>query len=260
MKSKKVLALMMGAIVASSGMSQMAVQVYAHDGEPSSSSYSDDYLGDINFLDEEESSGGAEPMEDSPAAEELEKLTNFKSERVNELLDDESLQGEDSSDLYVSTNKLVFKPKLNTEVKIVRLDEEREFNRNIAVPEDIVINGQIYSIISIEKATFYDCENFENETPPVSATDLGDSAFDTDLIEKIDLVQRNRPNNNDIERAYGRQLGRMFIPVELNAEVAEHICPICRRKFNEEDGEVGRLPCGHYIHLECFEDQLKNNF
>ena len=52
----------------------------------------------------------------------------------------------------------------------------------------------------------------------------------------------------------------MFIPVELNAEVAEHICPICRRKFNEEDGEVGRLPCGHYIHLECFEDQLKNNF
>ena len=258
--SRKVLALIMGAIIAASVTSQMAVQVYAHDEESSSSSYSDDYLGDISFLDEEESSGSAEPMKEGLDVEELKKLTNFKSGRVNELLDDESLQGEDSSDLYVSTNKLVFKPKLNTEVKIVRLDEEREFNRNIAVPEDIVINGKIYSIISIENATFYDCENFENETPPVSATDLGDSAFDTDLIEKIDLVQRNRPNNNDIERAYGRQLGRMFIPVELNAEVAEHICPICRRKFNEEDGEVGRLPCGHYIHLECFEDQLKNNF
>ena len=65
MKSKKVLALMMGAIVASSGMSQMVVQVYAHDEESSSSSYSDDYLGDISFLDEEESSGSAEPMENS---------------------------------------------------------------------------------------------------------------------------------------------------------------------------------------------------
>ena len=52
----------------------------------------------------------------------------------------------------------------------------------------------------------------------------------------------------------------MFIPVELNAEVAEHICPICRRNFNEEDSEVGRLRCGHYMHLECFEDLVRSNF
>ena len=49
MNSKKVLALVMGAIVASSGMSQMAMQVYAHDEESSSSSYSYDDSIDISI-------------------------------------------------------------------------------------------------------------------------------------------------------------------------------------------------------------------
>ena len=143
MKSKKVLALMMGSIVASSGMSQMAVQVYAHDGEPSSSSYSYDNSNGTSILDEEESSGGAEPMEDSPAVEKLTKLTNFKSERIKELKRYRYQIVDDPYNLYVSTSNLVFKPTSDTEARLVCLDEESEFNKDIVVPEKLVLKANL---------------------------------------------------------------------------------------------------------------------
>ena len=409
MKSKKVLALMMGAIVASSGMSQMVVQVYAHDEESSSSSYSDDYLGDINFLNEEESSGGAEPMEDSPAVEELEELTNFKSERIKNLPRYRYQMVNAPSNLYVSTSNLVFKPITNKEARLVYLDEENDFNENVVVPEKVSINGELYSVTSIGDNAFGDCRSLENvilpasiteigsyafvgcrslenvilpasiteigsyafafcgklnliklpeklheigdgafsfcgelnliELPenlreigdmafsccknlqlaalpeglttigsmafvgckklqlaslpqslkiigeeafkntgirtitiPASVTELGDSAFDTNSIEEINLAQGSRLNNGDVERAYGRQLGRIIgteefrirqrgiTPVELNAEDAEEECPICYCNFNEVEGPVGRLLCGHRMHLDCFENLVRNNF
>ena len=495
MNSKKVLALMMGAIVASSGMSQMAVQVYARDEESSSSSYSDDYLGDINFSDE-----------DDLDVEQLRRLINFTSRRVNELLDDESLQVDNLDNLYVSENNLVFEPISDTEVRLVCLDEESGFNGDIVVPARVNINGEFYSVTSIGDVAFYDCENLRNvalpdsiteigrfafnmchnlqleslpenlneigtsafaycenlqlevipyglreisdgafshcsnlqlealpngietigdqafefcerlglirlpesltrignnafiacenlqlaelpcnlreigsfafagcrniqlaelpwnlreigsfafadcenlrlevlpndlreigsrtfancinlqlrklpdgietigdeafmgcrniqleELPivlerigggafadtgiriitiPANVTELGDSAFDTDTIEEINLAQGSMLNNDDIERAYGEQLDRIqreaavqrhlqrireriIIPAELNDENAERECALCLEQFNEAEGELGRLPCGHYIHLECFENQVRNNF
>ena len=506
MNSKKVLALIMGAIVAASGMSQMAVQVYAHDEESSSSSYSDDYLGDISFLDEEESSGSAEPMENSPAVEELKKLTNFKSERIKNLPRYRYQMVDDPSNLYVSTSNLVFKPTSDTEARLVCLDEESEFNKDIVVPEKVSIKGKPYSVTSIGIAAFYECGNLENVTLPASITrigdnafaycknlqletlpggietigkyafsfcdklnlrtlpanlheigdsaftccgelnlielpanlrkigkgvffyckklqleelpkgittigdrafsccenlqltalpeglttigvmafsdcenlqlaalpeglttigriafsgckklqlaalpddlriidesafkgchelnlrelpanlrkignsafaycknlqletlprnleiigeeafrstairtitipasvvELGNSAFDTDSIEEINLAYRSRLNDGDIERAYGRQLERIqrmaifqqghlrirqriITPVELNAEDAERKCPICQERFNEGEDVVGRLICGHYMHLDCFDEQVRNNF
>ena len=517
MNSKKVLALMMGAIIASSGMSQMAVQVYANDEESSSSSYSyDDSIG-ISIIDE-----------DDLGAEQLRRLTNFTSRRVNELLDDESLQVDNLDNLYVSENNLVFEPISDTEVRLVCLDEESGFNGDIVVPARVNINDEFYSVTSIGDVAFYECENLRNvdlpdsiteigrfafnmchnlqlkslpenlneigtsafaycenlqlvvlpnglreisygafshcrnlqleelpdgietigdqafefcerlglirlpegltrignnafiacenlqlallpegletigdhafahcenlqleelpwnlreigsfafagcrnlqlaalpvrltrinestfadcenlrlevlpdglreigsrafancinlrleilpdgleeigeeafmgcrniqleELPnvleiigggafadtdirtiiiPANVTELGDSAFDTDLIERIDLAQGSRLNNDDIERAYGEQLERIqrmpeieehlhigrriIIPVEFNAEIPEDVCPICGWAFNEENGEFGRLPCGHYMHLECFEDLERNNF
>ena len=495
MNSKKVLALMMGAIVASSGMSQMAVQVYANDEESSSSSYSyDDSIG-ISIIDE-----------DDLGAEQLRRLTNFTSRRVNELLDDESLQVDNLDNLYVSENNLVFEPISDTEVRLVCLDEESGFNGDIFVPSRVNINGEFYSVTSIGDVAFYECENLRNvdlpdsiteigrfafnmchnlqlkslpenlneigtsafaycenlqlvvlpnglreisygafshcrnlqleelpedieairerafeycvklnlstlptknltiieenafagceslqleelsnsiktigygafdgckdlklrslpsdlreidgfafagckdlqlqelpqnitkignnafakctslqlgELPeslreigedafngcsslqletlpegletiygyafantgirtitiPASVTELGDSAFDTDLIERVDLAQGSRLNNDDIERAYGNQLDRVqrqaalqrrlqrireriITPVELNAVDPEDICSICEWNFNKENGEFGRLPCGHYMHLGCFDEQVIND-
>ena len=455
MNSKKVLALMMGTIIASSVTSQTVVQVYAHDEESSSSSYSDDYLGDISFLDEEESSGGAEPMEDSPAVEELEKLTNFKNERTKDVM---SYRHGYFDLLYVSTSNLIFELTSDTEVGLACLDAESEFNGNVVVPERVSINGKIYSVTSIGSSAFYKCRNLENitlpasinrigscafafcknlqleELPedleiigalafascenlrlislpnglrqickyafincrnlqletlpegleiigreafkdctnlklkalpanlheigegafygcgeielkklpegietigretfrncsnlqleklpanlceignkafaycenlqletlpegleiigknafagtgirtitiPASVTELGDSAFDTDSIEEIILAERSRLNDGDIRRAYGGQLERVLgpevaqeqivgqeiiTPVELNAEVARDVCPICYSEFNEGEGAVGILLCGHHMHLECFNEQVRNYF
>ena len=177
MKSKKVLALMMGAIVASSGMSQTAVQVYAHDEESSSSSCSDGYLGDISFLDEEESSSSSEPMEDGLGERELIRLENFTSERINGFLDDESLQVDNLDNLYVSEDNLVFEPTSDKEARLVCLDEERESNENIVVPEKVSINGELYSVTSIGNRAFYECGNLENVTLPANITRIGDHAF-----------------------------------------------------------------------------------
>ena len=419
MKSKKVLALMMGAIVASSGMSQMAVQVYAHDGESISS---------------------LEYIKNGSDAERLRKLTNFTSRRVNRLLRRGNLEVENLSNLYVSENNLVFEPTSDTEVRLVCLDEESEFNGDIVVPEEVFIEDKPYSVTSIGNAAFDGCSKLQLETLPeslkiigenafthcfrlklrelptnlckigtrafafcvelnlralpenlreigngafthcvdleleklpenlevigestftncnilnlralpdnlreignyafancvrlqlgelpegleiigentfescgklnlralptnlreigngafiycrslelrelpknlckigndafastsiktitipASVTELGNSAFDTYSIERIDLSQESILNNYDIERAYGEQLRiigqRIFTPVELSDEVAEKKCPICRENFKEENGEVGGLPCGHYIHLDCFD-------
>ena len=525
MKSKKVLALMMGAIVASSVTSQTVVQVYAHDEGSSSSSYSyDDSIG-ISILDEEESSGSPEPMKEGL---DVGKLTNFTSKRLNELLYNRYWQT-DLSNLYISESKLVFELGANQEARLAYFDEEREFNENIVVPEEVLIDGKSYSVTSIGDMAFYDCENLENVTLPdsitrignnafahcnnlrlealpdslreigngafaycenlqlgslpekleiicesafvhcnnlqlktlpdslrkigenafvdcenlqleelpenlreigdgafircyglklkklpgeltrigkytfigcydlqlrtlpnnineigerafmgcknlpleelprgidmisnhafegcenlqlktlpanlslidigafaycknlqlaslpndlemifkeafvgcenlqletlpeglkiiverafadtgirtitipASVTELGDSAFDTNSIEEINLAQGSRLNNGDIERAYGRQLGRVLgfevaqrqlrmlgqgiiTPVELNAEDPEDVCSICIGEFNEENGEFGRLRCGHYMHLECFGEQVRSDF
>ena len=391
MNSKKVLALMMGAIVASSVTSQTAVQVYAHDEESSSSSYSYDDSIDIGVLDEEESSSSSEPMEDGLSDRELTRLENFTSRRANELLNGKSLQIYDLDILYVSESNLVFEPITNTEARLVCLDEEREFDGNIVVPEKVSINGELYSVTSIGNRAFYECGNLENVTLPASITrigirafsrcdnlqlevlpedleiigegaflfcdrlnlralpnhlheignrafsycinlrleglpeglkvigerafnycedlqlaslpegleiigksafantdirtitipasviELGDSAFNTDSIEEINLAQGSRLNDGDIRRAYGRQLGRVLgfevsqerlhivrqeiiMPVELNAEDPEDICSVCEEKFNEENGGFGRLRCGHYMHLDCFEILLRNSF
>ena len=427
MNGKKVLALIMGAIIAASGMSQMAVQVYAHDEESSSSSYY--YY--------EESSFSSEPMEDSPAVEELEELTNFKSERIKYLVQYRYLKT-DLSNVYVSTSDLVFKPVSDTEAKLVCLDEEFEFDGDIVVPEMVKINGNVYSVTSIAggafnrcvnlkkvtlpasitrigggafyfcynlqleqlpagltkighcafdscnklkfkslpegltkigngafvdctnlelkslpkglttigECTFFDCEKlqltslpddietiargaftkcknlqltslptgvteigegafsgceklklislpnglreiskraFEGTgirtiTIPASVTKLGDSAFETYSIERINLAQGSRLNSNDIKRAYGRQLEKILgpagkeeylrkirekmlilIPVELNAGAPEDVCLTCGEKFNEENDEFGILSCGHYVHLECFDEQVESD-
>ena len=460
MKSKKVLALIMGAIVAASGMSQTVVQVYAHDEESSSSSYSyDDSIG-INILDEEESSGGAEPMEDSPAVEELEELTNFKSERIKKLLEYACPRTYDLDVLldvlYVSKNNLVFQRISSAKAKLVFLDEEKDFNEKVVVPEKVRIDGELYSVTSIGDKAFSDCRSLENvilpasiteigrsafsncrslenvilpasiteiggsafaycmnlqfielpkdleiidynafvyceklnlielpaklrkignfafayceklqleelpkglttigesafsrcenlqlaalpeglttigkgafayceklqleELPkglttidkkafiacrnlhletlpdgleiigawafadtgirtitiPASVTELGDSAFNTNSIEEIILAERSGLNDGDIERAYGiqlyriqwqaasqRRLQRIITPVELNAEDAERKCPICQERFNEGEDMVGRLLCGHYMHLVCFCEQTRSDF
>ena len=140
MDGKKVLALMMGAIVVASGMSQMAVQVYAHDEESRDSSYSYADSIDISILDEEKSSGSPEPMEYGLGERELIRLENFTSERINGFLDDESLQVDNLDNLYVSEDNLVFEPTSDKEARLVCLDEERESNENIVVPEKVSIN------------------------------------------------------------------------------------------------------------------------
>ena len=436
-KRKKVLALIMGAIIAASVTSQMAVQVYAHDEGSSSSSYSYDESNCTSTLDEEESSSSSEPMEYGLGESELIRLENFKSERANRFLDRGSLQVDDSNNLYVSENNLVFEPTLDNEARLVCLDEEREFNGDIIVPERVNINDQFYLVTSIGNRAFYNCYALANATLPNSITEigygafvncrnirlevlpgnlreignfafaycsdlrlgslptgiseighgafahcinlrlevlpegitrigdqvfincvslrsvalpahlreigsfafmecrnlqlealpegltrigreafsdcinlrletlpegleiigeeafrstairtitipasvveLGNSAFETDSIEEINLAQGSRLNDGDIERAYGRQLGRVLgfevvqehlrivgqeiiTPVELNAEDAERKCPICQERFNEGEDVVGRLICGHYMHLDCFDEQVRNNF
>ena len=52
----------------------------------------------------------------------------------------------------------------------------------------------------------------------------------------------------------------MITPVALNAENAEKKCPACYEKFNEAEDMIGRLRCGHYMHLECFENLERSNF
>ena len=46
-------------------------------------------------------------------------------------------------------------------------------------------------------------------TIPASVTELGNSAFDTNSIEEINLAQESGLDAGDIERAYGRQLDRI---------------------------------------------------
>ena len=328
MKRKKVLALIMGAIIAASVTSQTVVQVYAHD---------------------EESISSSKHMKDGSDAEKLYKLPNFTRRSVERFLKRRTSEIEDLSNLYISpTSRLVFKPGLNQEAKLVGLAEKVNFIGDIVIPEKVSINGETYSVTSIGNAAFRGykyiqlkslpkslkiigerafvncvrlqlgelpegleiigentfescgklnlralptnlreigngafiyCRSLElRELPknlckigndafastsiktitiPASVTELGNSAFDTYSIERIDLSQESILNNDDIERAYGEQLRiigqRIFTPVELSDEVAEKKCPICRENFKEENGEVGGLPCGHYIHLDCFD-------
>ena len=300
MKSKKLLTLMMGAIVAASGMSQMAVQVYAHDGESSSSSYY--YYEESNgtsILDEEGSISSLLPMGNHP-------IVSMTSIRARLLLVYGELKVENRSNLYVSENNLVFEPTSDTEVRLVCLDEEKEFNGNIVVPEKVFIYGEPYLVTSIGNMAFSECGNLRNVTLPASltrigysafegcknlqleelpegieiiggeafmacinlklkalpsnlreigysafedcknlklevlpnglerigndafantgmrtitipasATELGDSAFDTNSIEEINLAQGSRLNDDDIERAYGEQLDRIIGPEGL---------------------------------------------
>ena len=425
MDSKKALALIMGAIVASSGMSQMAVQVYANDEESNSSSYY--YY--------EESSGSSEPMEGSPAVEELSELKYFKNERLQFLVEYRYLKT-DLSNVYGSTNNLVFKPTLDNEAELVYFDEGFEFDGDIVVPEKVKINGNVCSVTSIAggafarceklrkvtlpesitrigssafsgcsnlkleklptgltkigscafndcsnlelkslpegineigsyafvgcsnlelkslpkgitkigECTFFDCENLQlislpddiktidrgafakcknlqleklpesleiigecafsgceklelvslpkglhkiskrafeitgikTITIPASVAKLGDSAFETDSIEKINLEQIGKLNDNDVKRAYGKQLGKILgpagkeeylrrirekilTPFELSAGDSKGACFVCGEKFNEENGEIGRLnECGHYVHLECFDKKVES--
>ena len=336
MISKKVLALMMGAIVASSGMSQMAVQVYAHDEELISSS---------------------KHMKDGSDAEKLYKLPNFKRESVERFLNRKPLEIEDLSNLYISpTSRLVFKPGLNQEAKLVGLAEKVNFIGNIVIPEKVSINGETYSVTSIGNAAFRgyryiqlkslpkslkiigkraffncaklklgelppnlreigsnafaDCRNLElTELPtnlskigsfafdhcsnvrlkslpaqlseidkgafyntgirtitiPASVTKLGDSAFDTYLIEKINVEQGSILKNDAIEKAYGKQLDRILDAAwqeqetttqnEVNVENDGRECYICQWEFDEGyDAFVGTLPCGHGKYLEGFSN------
>ena len=184
MKSKKLLTLMMGAIVVSSGMSQMAVQVYAHDGESSSSSYY--YYEESNgtsILDEEESISSLLPMGNLPVA--------FTSVRARLLWVAGPLKVENRSNLYVSENNLVFEPTSDTEVRLVCLDEDFGFNGDVVVPEEVFIYGEPYLVTSIGDVAFSGCKNLGSVTLPESITEIGNYAFEH--CEKLQL--KKLPSN-----------------------------------------------------------------
>ena len=178
MKNKKVLALMMGAIVTASGMSQMAVQVYAHDGESSSSSYSYDDSEGTSILDEEESNICLVPMVNTTDVENLKKLTNFTSRRVNKLWKRGALEVENRSNLYVSKSNLVFETTSDTKARLVCLDEESEFNGDIVVPKKVKIKNKTYLVTSIGNAAFNGCSRLQLEALPESLEIIGDHAFE----------------------------------------------------------------------------------
>ena len=157
MKSKKVLALIMGAIIASSGMSQMAMQVYAHG---------------------EESISSSKHMKDGSDAEKLYKLPNFTRRSVERFLNRKPLEIEDLSNLYISpTSRLVFKPGLNQEAKLVGLAEKVNFNGDIVIPEKVSINGETYSVTSIGNAAFRGYKYIQLKSLPKSLKIIGERAF-----------------------------------------------------------------------------------
>ena len=181
MNSKKVLALMMGAIVASSGMSQMAVQVYAHDEESSSSSCSCSDSKVTDVLNEEDLNIDVVSTVDTTDIEELVKVEDCTSERIKKLREEESdLRMGFISDTYISKNKLVFRcmgGRKGKEVKLVCFDAEKEFVGDIVVPEKVKIGDEIYSVTCIGNAAFCDCPGLKNVTLPNSITEINDNAF-----------------------------------------------------------------------------------
>ena len=63
-------------------------------------------------------------------------------------------------------------------------------------------------------------------------------------------------------------MGLLINPDQLVGEDAECLCSICQielnggndeEEFNEENGQIVELPCGHYMHLGCFNEYLINN-
>ena len=155
MKSKKILALMMGAIIASSRMSQTAVQVYADDGKLICSSKS---------------------MEDTLDAEPLTKIRPRTFSRGGRSLMGDKWSSLVERDLYTSERNLVFEPISDTEVQLVYFDFSLFYNKDVNVPQNVIIEGKTYTVTSIGNWAFENCASI-NITLPSSITEIGEGAF-----------------------------------------------------------------------------------
>ena len=160
MKSKGMLALMMGAIIASSGVSQVTVQVYADDRESISIS---------------------ESMEDALDAEFLKRLPNTEGEKVRWVYEgDQVFKQEILDNIYVSPRSgLVFKPISDSEVELVLYENNDEENGEevIEIPQDVIIEGKRYTVTSIGDSVFSYNDNITDVILPESITKIGASAF-----------------------------------------------------------------------------------
>ncbi len=184
MKSKRVLALIMGAIIASGGISQMAVQVYADDEESSSISEFEEESSvipweqaeaEFEWLDEE-LMGISNSVEEGLDAEVLKKLS-YEIETVNKLVRDEILTTAELDELYVSGSDLVFKRMPNNEAEVVCYDVNKEFDGVVTVPRNVIIEGKEYTVTSIGNSAFKNYKRLENVVLPLSITKIGESAF-----------------------------------------------------------------------------------
>ena len=254
-KSKKVLALMMGAIIASSVTSQTAVQVYAHDEESSSSSYSCDGSIGISILNEDESSDNLEPMEDSTAVEKLEKLVYLTSERVYKLCNDGSLWIDDPSNLYVSKGNLIFELVSRTEARLVCLDEERKFNGDVVVPEKVSVDGKLYLVTSIGDKAFCDCGSIENVTLPASITEIGRCAFESCNSLNLRELPENVSEIGNRAFAFCYRLNLRELPKNLS--VIDNCTFIGCRNLNLEKLPEDLRGIGYGAFLYCENLQLE---
>ena len=149
----------MWAIIASGGISQMAVQVYSDDVEPTSISDS---------------------VEEVSDAELLTKLPNVEGKIIRWVLGDGKVFYWDTlDDIYVSESGLVFKSISNTEAELVLYDHDDEIygKRIINIPQKVVIEGKEYTVTSIEDTVFWYNKNLINVVLPAIITKIGAATF-----------------------------------------------------------------------------------
>ena len=154
MKSKKILALMLGAIIASGGISQMAMQVYADDEKISTNKSS--------FVDE------------SSHILEL-KRCNIENTNILFYMKKAEFFIVNKDNLARSTKeKLIFEITGDHEVKLSRYYDTK---KEVVIPQKVSIDKEEYNVTSIGQYAFSGKIKLESVNIPSGITKIADDAF-----------------------------------------------------------------------------------
>ena len=67
--------------------------------------------------------------------------------------------------------------KENTAEVTYKEQNKASYSGSIEIPSSIILNENVYSVISIGESAFYDCSGLTSITIPNSITSIGDGAF-----------------------------------------------------------------------------------
>ena len=281
MKSKKILAFILGVIITSGGIGQTITQVYAFDGEDISKrqpskeqilkmiydDFKDEqmfmqlYNQNLEIFSENTSDSYYESSDNTESNDFINSdiilfsddpwsNNSYKQNSDDIALEEKPLLNDfnqtNPSNIIFSVRGLTFKAILENEVTVVSYDGR---GKTVNVPNEVSYNGKNYTVVSIGPSAFRDLKDLNNVNLSGSISQIGESAF-WGCKNLISMTLPNRINKIGKEAFWGCvNLKLTKLPNELN-EIGEDAFCMCR-KLELTQLPNGLTEIGANAFLEC---------